>query len=89
MMDEQYLIWSNEHRCWWRANSAGYTRDVRAAGRYTRAEAIACSGGARNGWRDPKVLPDELAIRILDLPPAILNALLTDDVSAATERSDG
>ena len=76
-MDEQYLVWSNEHRCWWRANSAGYTRNVRYAGRYTRAEAIEISGTARNGWTDPTRLPDELAINIRDLPPEIFAAILS------------
>lgn len=78
-MDEQYLVWSNEHRAWWRPNSAGYSRDVRYAGRYSRAEAIEISGTARNGWRDPTRLPDELAINIQDLPPEIFAAILSVD----------
>lgn len=35
-----YLIWSNEHRAWWRPNRMGYTIHIEAAGRYTREEAI-------------------------------------------------
>ncbi len=34
-----YLVWSNEHGCWWRPNSCGYTTDRAQAGRYTKAEA--------------------------------------------------
>lgn len=77
MSDEQYLVWSNEHRAWWRPNSAGYTRDVRQAGRYDRATAIEISGSARRGWTDPMRLPDELPINIQDLPPEIFAAVLS------------
>lgn len=78
-MDEQYLVWSNEHRAWWRPKSAGYTYDVRAAGRYTSAEAIDISGTARNGWTNPARVPDELAINIQDLPPDIFASILARD----------
>lgn len=76
-MDEQYLVWSNEHRAWWRPARCGYVRDVRGAGRYTRAEAIEISGTARSGWTDPSRLPDELAINIQDLPPEVFAAILS------------
>lgn len=39
-MIDQYLIWSNEHRAWWRPNSRGYTIDIGKAGRYTRLDAL-------------------------------------------------
>lgn len=35
-----YLIWSNEHRAWWRANRCGYATGLDQAGRYTRQEAL-------------------------------------------------
>jgi hypothetical protein len=79
MSDEQYLVWSNEHRAWWRPKSAGYTRDVRKAGRYDRQTAIEISGTARRGWTEPNMLPDELAINVQDLPPEIFAAILTHD----------
>ena len=35
----QYLIWSHEHRAWWRAERLGYTPHIGEAGAYTFAEA--------------------------------------------------
>lgn len=35
-----WLIWSLEHGAWWAPQRNGYTRDPRAAGRYSRAEAL-------------------------------------------------
>lgn len=75
-MDEQYLVWSNEHRAWWRQGRCGYTRDVRNAGRYSKEDAIAISGTARTGWTDPRRLPDELAIPMDCLPADIFAAML-------------
>jgi hypothetical protein len=31
-----YLIWSNEHRRWWRPGEMGYTTVTHLAGRYTK-----------------------------------------------------
>lgn len=45
----QWLIWSNEHRAWWRPNSMGYTIHRAAAGRYTWAEALDIVEGANSG----------------------------------------
>lgn len=42
----QYLIWSNEHRSWWRADHSGYTQLIEEAGRYPRADAEAIVANA-------------------------------------------
>lgn len=34
-----FVVWSNEHRMWWRPNGRGYTDSLDEAGRYDRAEA--------------------------------------------------
>lgn len=39
-MSENYLIWSNEHRGWWRPGSHGYSSNLRHAGRYSRGNAL-------------------------------------------------
>jgi hypothetical protein len=36
----RYLVWSNEHRGWWRAGNHGYSTSLPKAGRYPRQEAI-------------------------------------------------
>jgi hypothetical protein len=35
-----YLLWSNKHSAWWRADARGYTYEQDQAGRYSEAEAI-------------------------------------------------
>lgn len=78
--DADYLVWSNEHRGWWRANSCGYAKSILEAGRYTRAEAIDIADKSRNGWKlDQR--PDEIAVAIADLPAPIRAALTAGDNS--------
>jgi hypothetical protein len=36
-----YVIWSEEHGAWWRPGKTGYTRSLREAGCYSKAEAEA------------------------------------------------
>jgi hypothetical protein len=69
MPEQQFLIWSNEHRMWWRAGHLGYTSLIRHAGRYARAEAKSiCTQAniARDGMEPnevfvlaPECIPDE------------------------------
>ena len=35
-----WLVWSNEHRMWWRGNHSGYTEAIEEAGRYTHRDAV-------------------------------------------------
>lgn len=72
--DDRCLIWSHEHGCWWRPDSAGYTNDAKAAGVYSRAEAMLISHRGRDGWRDG-CKPDELPVRLSDLPNWARDAL--------------
>ena len=38
-MDDQWLVWSNEHDAWWGPRWHGYFTNILAAGVYTKAEA--------------------------------------------------
>lgn len=69
-----YLIWSNQHRAWWRPNRQGYTTHLDAAGRYGRDEAIGIARGTRDGWTDRGRVPDEIAIREADVLEAASRA---------------
>lgn len=42
----KWLIWSNEHRSWWREAHNGYTTDRKQAGRYFYEEALQIVAGA-------------------------------------------
>ena len=55
-MSDKWLIWSNEHRAWWRANRCGYTNKAEEAGRYSleEANAICCDGGQPRSWSSTK-----------------------------------
>ena len=54
-----YLVWSNEHNCWWRPGAQGYTNHIADAGRYSRDEAIKICRGAN--YMFPKYgLPQEI-----------------------------
>lgn len=46
-----YVIWSNEHRAWWRPDECGYCTILAGAGRYTREDALAICIRARGGRR--------------------------------------
>jgi hypothetical protein len=77
MSEGLYVIWSNYHRAWWRPNSAGYTTDIRGAGRYSRADALSIVAAARDGWRDPDQAPTELPVAMNDLPGDVFASMLS------------
>jgi hypothetical protein len=81
----QYLIWSNEHRCWWAPDSQGYTQSIDRAGRYTRDAAIKIAGTARGGWEVGEN-PSEIAI--LE-PDAIAQAAHNRRLEASTIEQNG
>lgn len=60
-MEQIYLIWSNQHKAWWRPERRGYTTSLNAAGRYPRSEAIKICTHSRYGW-DGKDHPSEIPV---------------------------
>lgn len=61
----EYLVWSNEHKCWWGPNRAGYVGRLADAGRYTREEAIKICVNARGG-RQFNSNPSEVPLPLAD-----------------------
>lgn len=66
MADDVYLIWSNEHRGWWRPQRRGYTRDLAEAGRYDRDTALRICHGAILTAKDIGII-SELPVRLDDV----------------------
>lgn len=64
-MSDIYLVWSDEHRAWWRPNKCGYTVKLEAAGHYTRGEALMICAHARDGFKDGE-RPSEIPVRLED-----------------------
>jgi len=60
-----WLIWSNEHRGWWKPRSSGYTNDRDDAGVYTYEEALEIVEGA-NKYLDRKKPPYEAMVKCKD-----------------------
>lgn len=79
---ETCMIWSNEHRAWWRPNSAGYTINEADAGSYSWDEAIKICRSARDGWRRGSV-PPEIPVREADV-----DAVLAEHQPTSTAQDD-
>lgn len=79
-----YLIWSNEHRAWWRPNGRGYTSDLAAAGRYSREDAMRTCALGRDGW-GYKETPSEIPVAEVDALACI--EAYTAAISALSGRS--
>lgn len=48
-MEKLWLIWSNEHNGWWRANRQGYCHFRKDAGKYTYEQALEICANANYG----------------------------------------
>ena len=64
-MSDTYVVWSNEHKCWWGPNCCGYCGSMAGAGRYTRDEALAICRNARAG-REFNENPTEVPLLLAD-----------------------
>lgn len=62
---DSYLVWSNEHRAWWRPGHQGYTPNYKDAGRYSRKEALTICQMA-NVAISPGHAPNEVPVREAD-----------------------
>ncbi len=48
----EVAIWSREHQAYWAPDGLGYTRSLKAAGRYSLEDAVAICDRANRGLRD-------------------------------------
>ena len=93
----RYVVWSNQHAMWWRANRRGYTPWLEEAGRYTRTEAEAIVTDAtldgKLTHRVPRIDGGEMSVvdEHLMLAPESLTDLLAsmDRFWAAVEHKGG
>lgn len=88
---DAYLVWSNEHGAWWRANSAGYTTLLNQAGRYGRDEAINICAFSRDGYTAREVpceIPMRLDAVVCAKPGTAPSALLLPDDDALCRHRD-
>ena len=67
-----YLIWSNEHRAWWKPHSGGYTTDIRKAGVYSREKMLDICDRATLDWSQA---PNEVPVDFERLPPGAIAML--------------
>ena len=64
--DDIYVVWSNEHRGWWKKGQFGYTDKLADAERYSRNGALNVCLGAMPARRDGCPL-NEIPVRLDDM----------------------
>jgi len=79
--EEVFLVWSNEHRGWWRPQRRGYTRDLAEAGRYSRAQAIEICRGAIHQAAHIGLV-SELPVRFVDVLAFLQGAKVPKEISS-------
>ena len=80
MSDDGYLVWSNEHGKWWRAQSMGYTRDVKDAGVYSREDAIKICRKAIPGTAGRIGMLPEIPVRLSDFEDVVRDMKMPEDL---------
>ena len=78
--DEMYLIWSNEHKAWWRGGKVGYTKQLKDAGVYKRIEAIAICRNAIPGTAGRLGMFPEIPVRLADYEDMVFRMKMPDDL---------
>lgn len=57
-----WLIYSHEHKAWWRANRCGYTQRMDEAGRYTEEQAADICWIANRYRSSVEQMPNEVMV---------------------------
>lgn len=75
LLDARYLVWSNEHTAWWKPGSWGYARGLRAAGHFSRQEAIdICRNALPTAMHIGMI--SEVAVRIDDIATVLKDQMV-------------
>ena len=77
--DLRWMIWSNEHRAWWRPSSCGYTRKIEEVGLYSYAEAksicfLSHFRGFCTDWPPPRIMVAEWGDELVNLTKSIFRS---------------
>ncbi len=78
---ETYLIWSNEHKAWWKAGRNGYATGLAGAGQFARDEAIQLCREALLTAPDIGMIA-ELPVRLTDITAMMRDQAVPDAVHA-------
>lgn len=82
-----WLVWSNEHRAFWRANRCGYTGVIEEAGRYTQNEAEAICRAA-SPRANSTIYADQAPEVCMPAPEALAVAINPDTTLLRTALAD-
>jgi hypothetical protein len=79
MMDA-YLIWSNEHRGWWKRKGYGYCTGLRGAGQFTREQALKiCQNALPTAAHIGEI--SEIPVRLADIEAIIKDRIVPQSVT--------
>lgn len=84
VQSDAYLVWSVEHRAWWRPSRHGYTPRLSEAGRFSRHDAVAICANAIPGQAARRGFLQELPVRLEDIE-TMRDAYRAEFPSEATE----
>ncbi len=72
---DKFLIWSNEHKAWWRAGGWGYTTALRMAGHFTQQQAIEiCRNALPTATNIGRM--SEIPVRLEDIEMVLTNQIV-------------
>lgn len=79
MADDVYLIWSNEHRGWWKPGGYGYARGIGYAGRFSRDNALRiCRDAIPQAGHIGMI--SEIPVRLTDVSDFIAGQLCPEEI---------
>jgi hypothetical protein len=81
--NDLYLVWSNEHRGWWKPGGRGYSPGLQSAGRFSREQAIKICRQALPTSAHIKLIA-EVPVRLCDVNEMLEGGLVPACVMVAS-----